>query len=323
MGGVADAVRGGKGGEAPAVPDFMGAVDAQANASRDITREQTQANRPNQYGPFGSTTWQQGPDGQWTQNVSLAGPLAGAASGYQNLMAQQAGQPLPDGSAARDQAISSAYGQAASRLDPQWNSRSQALESQLANQGLTVGSEAYTNAQRDFNLGRNDAYSSAMANAIGQGTQAGNAIFQQGMQSRQIPGQVLGQLQGLSGAPGFATAGASQTPNYLGAANAGYQGGLQQYGIDQASKNSMMSGLAGMGGMAVMASDERLKTNIVRSSLEVIPGVPLATWEWKSGGKARGVIAQDLEKVRPDLVITDADGIRFVNYAGLMEASHG
>ena len=135
---------GGKGGEAPGVPDFMGAVDAQAGAARDLSREQTQANRPNQSGPFGSSQWTQGPDGQWTQQTSLNGPYAQAAAGYGQQMADQAGQPLPDGSAARDQAIDAAYGQATSRLDPQWSSRATALQSQLANQGLAPGSEAET-----------------------------------------------------------------------------------------------------------------------------------------------------------------------------------
>jgi hypothetical protein len=59
--------------------------------------------------------------------------------------------------------------------------------------------------------------------------------------------------------------------------------------------------------------------------LEVIPGVPFASWEWKDapGTRHRGVIAQDLEKVRPDLVIKDAGGIRFVNDVGLAEAANG
>lgn len=342
MGGVTDAVggvlnpvgyfgnqaakggAGGKGAKPPEAPDFTSAVEAQAGAARDLTREQTQANRPNQSTPFGSSTWSQGPDGQWTQRVGFDPTLETAAQGFQNQIRDFSQQPLPTGDQARDQAINAAYGQASSRLDPQWSSRATALESQLANKGLTPGGEAYSAAQRDFNLGRNDAYTSAMNSAIGQGTAAGNAIFQQGIQARQQPMQQLGQLQGLLGMPGFATAGSSQAPNYLGALGQEYGGAMNAYGIDQANKNSLLGGLAGLGGAAMIgASDERLKQDIRRSSLEVIPGVPFATWEWKSGGRAAGVIAQDLEKVRPDLVLTDAEGIRFVNYAGLAEAANG
>lgn len=64
-------------------------------------------------------------------------------------------------------------------------------------------------------------------------------------------------------------------------------------------------------------SDERLKTDIRRFPLEVIPGVPLAAWRWKhSGEAAAGVIAQDLEKVRPDLV-GEVGGYKTVYYGGL------
>ena len=300
---------GGKGGKAPGVPDFTSAVERQA-----------QANRPNQNTPFASSQWTRDANGNWTQNVGLSGGLGDAAQGYSDQMAAQAGQPLPSGEAARQQAIDAAYGQSTSRLDPQWSTRANALQTQLANQGLTPGSEAYSSAQRDFNLGRNDAYTSAMNSAIGQGTEAGNAIFAQGLASRQLPLQQLQGLQGLSGMPGF-----QPGPNLLGAAGLGYQGQLNQYGIDQAGKNSRLGGLTNMAALAAMASDERLKTGIRRSMLEVIPGVPFASWEWKGqpGVRWSGVIAQDLERVRPDLVVTNAEGLRFVNYAGLMEAANG
>lgn len=70
-----------------------------------------------------------------------------------------------------------------------------------------------------------------------------------------------------------------------------------------------------------MFSDKRLKKDIVRHSREAIPGVPFATWKWKWNDKpAFGVIADDLEKVRPDLVF-ELDGIKCVRYKELMEAA--
>jgi hypothetical protein len=307
LGGGGGGKGGGKGGSAPSAPDFMGAVD-----------RQTQANRPNQNTPFANSQWTQDANGNWTQNVGLSGGLGQAAQGYQQQMADQAGQPIMTGDQAREQAINAAYGQASSRLDPQWGSRATALESALANKGLTPGGEAYSAAQRDFNLGRNDAYTSAMNSAIGQGTEAGNAIFNQNLAQRQLPMQQLQGLQGLSGMPGAPGGG-----NYLAALLGQNSADLTRYGIDQAGKNSRLGGMASLGALA--ASDERLKMNIIRSMLEVIPGVPFATWEWKAtpGERFSGVIAQDLEKVRPDLVVRDASGMRFVDYRGLMEAANG
>lgn len=81
-----------------------------------------------------------------------------------------------------------------------------------------------------------------------------------------------------------------------------------------------MQGAAG----AASFSDARLKQNIERLSVEAIPGVPLATWEWKHqpGTRHVGVIAQDLAKVAPELVGT-RDGFLTVDYAGLAELARG
>ncbi|HEX7974868.1 MAG TPA: tail fiber domain-containing protein [Anaerolineales bacterium] len=92
---------------------------------------------------------------------------------------------------------------------------------------------------------------------------------------------------------------------------------LQGYGIDQAKKNSQMSGLGNLGGMALLASDESLKTEIERLPVEALPGVPFASWRWKKGGRGFGVIAQDVERVRPDLVHRHPDGYLMVDYSFL------
>jgi hypothetical protein len=285
-------------GDSPEAPDFAGAA-----------REQTKLNRPDQFGPFGSTVW----NGN-TQTTSLAG---GLGQGAESLMGQIGAQgPLGTGDDARNQAIESAYSQAASRLDPQWGQREESTRAMLANQGLDPGSEAYGNEMGNFSRGRNDAYSSAMASAIGQGTAAGNSVFQNNLAGQMAPYQQLGALQGLSRPGAYGSAG-----DLLGALGQQYQGELNQYGTEQGGKNSLMSGLASMGGMAALAaSDERLKTHVERSMLEALPGVPFASWEWKDnpGERHFGVIAQDLEKVRPDLVHYRDDGMRMVDYGGLM-----
>jgi hypothetical protein len=136
---------------------------------------------------------------------------------------------LPTGQEARDQAIASAYGQATSRLDPQWNQREAASRTQLINQGLDPGAQAYDTQMGNVGRERNDAYSSAMANAIGQGTAAGNSIFQQGVTSQMLP---YNQLQMLSG---------------IGTQQYGNQ--LHQYGADQAGKNALMGGIGELGAL--------------------------------------------------------------------------
>jgi hypothetical protein len=235
---------GGKGGSGPTAPDFNEAARIQAESSLTNTREQTAANRPDQYGPFGSSTWSQGADGRWTQNTSLA---PGLDAGAQNLMGQISTQgPAMTGDQARDQAIEAAYSQAASRLDPQWTQREDRLQNQLANQGFSLTDEAAQTAMGNFGRDRNDAYSSAMNGAIGQGTAAGAATFAQNQAAQMAPYQQLGMLRGLSSPQSFTAAGQADPLQSLAAAMQGYGANVDQYNAGQAGKNSTMSGLGAM-----------------------------------------------------------------------------
>jgi hypothetical protein len=135
------------------------------------------------------------------------------------------------GDEARQQAIDAAYGQAQSRLSPQWDQRESAQRTQMINQGLDPGSQAYDSQMGNLGRERNDAYTSAMASAIGQGTAAGHTAFMDNVTSNMLPYQQLGILSGIS--------------------DSQYQNALQGYGADQAGKNSMMSGLGSLGGMAI------------------------------------------------------------------------
>lgn len=60
-----------------------------------------------------------------------------------------------------------AYAAQTRRLDPQWAQRASEQETNLRNQGLVPGGEAYDNAMRVFNQGRNDAYDTARLSAFG------------------------------------------------------------------------------------------------------------------------------------------------------------
>lgn len=202
----------------PVPPDFYGAA-----------QDQTAANRPNQTGPFGSSTWTQGPDGQWSQNVTLTPGLNDAAQGIIGGLGNQL-----DPSAMRDQAINSAYTQATSRLDPQWQERMAAADTQAINRGLTPGSRAYDSQMGTLNNARNDAYAQALLNAQ---TGAGNAAFGQALAANMQPYQQLSALQGLTKQGSFMPG-----ADLASALAQQYGGQLAQQGMSQQGKNSMMSG---------------------------------------------------------------------------------
>ena len=67
------------------------------------------------------------------------------------------------------QAQDAMYQQQTRYLDPQYQQQQQALSSSLANQGVTMGSQAYTSAMDNFARQRDSAYGNARDSAIGQG----------------------------------------------------------------------------------------------------------------------------------------------------------
>jgi hypothetical protein len=219
-----------------------------------------------------------------------------------------------DPAQARDQAIGAAYGQATSRLDPRFSTARSSRETQLANEGFSRGDAGWGNSMDEFGRQENDAYAQAMFNAQ---TGAGNAAFGQSLAANMQPYQQLGMLSNLGQPPGFTPAGGSDPTQLLAAAMQQYGANIDASNMSQAGKNSKLGAGATLGGAALAASDERLKTDIERLDVEALPGVPFARWKWKdTGDEGFGVIAQDLEKVRPDLV-TEIGGVKHVRYGGL------
>lgn len=81
----------------PPAPDYAGIAQQQAQMQRQNMDAQTQANRPNQVGPWGSVTWSQDGSGNWTQNTQLAPELQqalGSQIGLQSQRSQLAGEMM-------------------------------------------------------------------------------------------------------------------------------------------------------------------------------------------------------------------------------------
>ncbi len=197
------------GGSKTDTTDWAGLQTGITNAAT----QQTANNRKNTSNPFSSQTFND--DG--SVSTQFTGGLGQAATGLQNQVAGM-GQPMDwsqfskigSGDDARNQAITGAYNQATSRLDPQWEQRMDQSRTRLLNQGLDPSSEAYRNEMQNQSFARNDAYSGAMNGAIAQGTAAGDSAFRNNLMGNQAQianalkqrGQAmgeLGQLQGMLG----------------------------------------------------------------------------------------------------------------------------
>jgi hypothetical protein len=229
-----------------------------------------------------------------------------------------------------------------SRLDPSLQKQRTSTETNLINQGLRPGTEAYDNAIQLLGQQENDARTQAAlqginvdigANAQGynqalQGAQFGNTAQQQALaeaiQQRQMPLNEITAL--MSGSqiqnPQFgAYQGTNVTPPPV-FAGAQAQGAAAQNTFNQqmAGQNANTAGLYSLGAAAApyaitAMSDVRLKSNIVKVGDHPI-GVGIYEYDI-FGHRERGVIAQELMQVMPDAVHQHPSGYFMVDYGRL------
>lgn len=213
--------------DAPAPPDFA-----------SLANEQTKQNRPNQSTPYGSTSWTTGPDGRPTQTTSfapgtqaLSDQLQGQAGDFASMFSKGWQTPLDNGAQARDKAESAIYGRAESRLKPMWDQRESDTRASLANQGLDPTGEAGGKELDTLNRGRNDAYTSALQEAIMGGGQEATRQQNLDLTSRMAP--LAGQTAALSGLSGLRQLlqmpGYGQAGDVLGAGKMGYDANMEQF----------------------------------------------------------------------------------------------
>jgi hypothetical protein len=260
----------------PPAPDYTGAAVATAAGNADAARIAAKANRVDQYSPYGAITYTSGIGGdqdRWRMDTSLSplgqqafdsnqrisaglGNLAESGLGYvQNTLNKpfdwsaipQA--PVNAGTTAQ-QAIMA-------RLNPQIDRQREALQTQLANQGIASGTEAYNRDYSLQNQRENDLLSQAALQGIGLDTAArANAIQEQSF-ARNEPLNMLNavrsgaqtQLPQFQNVPGQT---AVPGPNYLGAAQASGDYATDQYNAQQAQQSNMMGGLLNLGTSAMM-----------------------------------------------------------------------
>jgi hypothetical protein len=151
---------------------LFGGMERQLGKPIDYSQFQDYGNAP-KAGKLQATTSGKQSLQTTTNPNAYADLIRSAGKGVQGSLNFSGLNDVGDAAATRKRAEDTIYKQAASRLDPQWKQRQSDFETQLANRGVTTGSEAYTKALTDFNSGRNDAYNQAQMSAItGGGAEA-------------------------------------------------------------------------------------------------------------------------------------------------------
>lgn len=178
-----------------------------------------------------------------------------------------------------------------------------------------------------LDLANMGAQNNAMSQQFGLNQQYANAQNQlrqqaiaeemqrRGMSLNEMNALLSGQQVNMPSMPSFNTAQRSETPNILGATQMGYDAQLGAANAQNAAFGNLLGAGAQLGSAAFMFSDRRLKSNIKRVGTHAI-GVGIYDYTMM-GMPQRGVIAQEVEAVRPDLVKRHASGYLMVNYGGL------
>lgn len=137
----------------------------------------------------------------------------------------------------QQQVTDAIYRQQQQYLDPQFQQSQDALTSQLANQGITQGSQAYDTAMKNAALQRQQAYSNAQMNAIQGGVGAASTLFGNQLAAGQFGNQALGQQFGQGVTLNQLANQIAAQNNQTNLANAGFtnQALGQQFGQNQSA----------------------------------------------------------------------------------------
>lgn len=218
------------------------------------------------------------------------------------------------------------YDRSYNLLSPQFEREQSSLDTRLANQGITRGSEAYNNAQDLAARQRSQQLNDLALASVGAGRQEQSRLFGLDQSSRQNAmqeqlterTQLMNELAALlQGSPALAT---PQTPSggaynvqpadYQSAANTAYQGALQNAQSKAQANQAMFSNLIGLGTLGVSGaglfkppggfslSDMRLKRDI--KYVETLPsGVKVYDFKYLFGDVVMRGVFSKLRRLSP------------------------
>lgn len=258
---------------------------------------------------------------QFGQNQSRAG--------FANNAQQQAYQQIAQSLGMNNQAAGQQYAQNQGAASF-WNSG----QDQRFTQGLGAaefGNNAWNTmfqqgqqAAATNNQARAQAYNEQVSD-VNMNNTARQQQIQEASYLRNLPLNEIAALLGTGGGvtnPNFAPV--SQVgvaaPDYQGAVYQNYQGAMQQYNAQQQARSQGLGsifGLLGSLGSAAIMSDRRLKENMQRVMTDA-KGLVWYTYNYiGEAAKRYGVMAQDVEQLYPNVVVTMPSGYKAVKYGEL------
>jgi hypothetical protein len=329
---------------APTPPDPAATSAAQTQSNKETALYNYGLNNPNYNTPLGSLSTSVDTSNpnqpKSTSNITLSPDqqtlldnqsqqsigLSNLANQLQGRVGTSLDQPLPsqtDINSISKNASDAYYKNETQYLDPQWNNTQQQLAAQLANQGITQGSEAYNNAHDEYGRQKQQAYTNATNNAITQGPANAQQLFaltseQRGQPLNELNALRTGSQVSMPTLPGQTPSNAAPT-DVSGNINNAYNQQLGIYNSQLAGQNSLSSGLFGLGGSLGAAGlmkycDRRLKTNIERIG-ETKGGVPVYRYKYRGSDHVHMGVMSDEVKHIPGAVVRMPGGFDAVDYS--------
>jgi hypothetical protein len=333
----------------PPAPDYAGAAKNQGAANVDAARVQGKINNPNVIGPYGSqtVTWA-GDTPTLTQRLSpdqqaLLSKGNQAKLGMTDLAiqgTQAAGDvigknldlsALPGRPGSADDTRTKVLDAMMGRVNEDVDRKKGLVHSQLLAQGIPPGSKAYDDAMALEERNRTDARTQAylasgqeMSRDFQTDTQRRRDAMAEMLAERQTPlNEITALMSGSQVSNPFSMPGYAQNANVqpapiFGATQATGNWNADLYNARAAQAGNLQSGLFGLGGAgimggAMMMSDRRVKSNIVRLGDHPLG---IGWYEYDiDGRREQGVMAQELLDVKPEAVALYPDGFYRVNYA--------
>lgn len=171
----------------------------------------------------------------------------------------------PTGDQQYDQnATNALYQQETSRLQPQQAQQSREFQQQMANSGIPQNSDAYKNANTQFQQGQNDATQTALNQAIAGGSAAASNEFNmqstanqnaynQAVNTYNMPINQVATLMGSGGSvPGIGTISTPTTnvngTDVVGATNGALSANQAAYNSQMQSQSGLFGALGSLGG---------------------------------------------------------------------------
>ncbi len=337
----------------PKPPDPIKTAAAQTGTNIGTSVANSLLNNVNQIGPDGNLTysiegnteWKDPLTGKvyqiprWTQTTQLSEgqqnlyninqgtetELAGMASEQAKRLRNLMSSPVDLNNESVERRL---FDLADKRFAPQKQRELADMQTSLANQGITQGSEAYDRAVGRFNEGWNDRYNQLALTGRSQAVQ--EALTARNQPLNEIIGIMSGTQVGLPQFSGGTANYGIPTTDYAGIVNNNFAQQMAGYNAQMANRQASMGALGNLFGtlgsifpkISPAFSDKRLKEN-VKEVGKTNDGQKIYSYNYKGDNKPQmGLIAQEVKRRNPDAVIRDkSSGFLMVDYGKALKNS--